>query len=348
VLDCQAGTAPVVDDSVACTDDSCDEGADVVVNAPNAGNCDNGLFCDGSETCDALLGCEGGSAPTLDDLVVCTDDSCDESTDTVVNAPNDGSCSDGQFCNGAETCDALLDCQAGTLVAVDDGVECTLDSCDEGGDLIVHAPDHGFCDNSQFCDGVETCDALLDCQAGTAPSVDDGVICTDDSCDEGADAIVNAVNDSNCDNGLFCDGAEICDAVLDCQAGTAPTIDDGVTCTDDSCDEAADSVVNGLNDGLCDDGDPCTADSCDGVTGCANDPIIGCADTDGDGVVDSEDNCPNDFNPGQEDRNGNGVGEACETILVPATPLAGLLLIGLLLTLAAGLLLRVKSEGRLS
>jgi Tol biopolymer transport system component len=35
-------------------------------------------------------------------------------------------------------------------------------------------------------------------------------------------------------------------------------------------------------------------------------------DTDGDGVPDSEDNCPNDFNDQQEDADGDGVGDVCD------------------------------------
>ena len=65
------------------------------------------------------------------------------------------------------------------------------------------------------------------------------------------------------DDGVFCNDAEVCDPVLDCQPGTPVVIDDGVACTDDSCDEAAN--------------DPCTAEVCDSVAGCSNDPIPGCA-----------------------------------------------------------------------
>ena len=35
-------------------------------------------------------------------------------------------------------------------------------------------------------------------------------------------------------------------------------------------------------------------------------------DTDGDGVIDSEDNCPDTFNPGQEDADRDAVGDACD------------------------------------
>jgi hypothetical protein len=192
------------------------------VNAANDANCDNGLFCDGAETCDAALDCQAGTPPVIDDGVSCTDDSCDEVNDVVVNAVNDANCDNGLFCDGAETCDATLDCQAGTPPVLDDGVGCTDDSCDEANDVVVNAANDANCDNGLFCDGSETCDALLDCQAGAPPAIDDGVGCTDDSCDEVNDVVVNAANDANCDNGLFCDGAETCDAVLDCTAGASP------------------------------------------------------------------------------------------------------------------------------
>ena len=36
-------------------------------------------------------------------------------------------------------------------------------------------------------------------------------------------------------------------------------------------------------------------------------------DSDGDGVPDTQDNCPNTYNPGQADSDGDGVGDACES-----------------------------------
>ena len=48
--------------------------------------------------------------------------------------------------------------------------------------------------------------------------------------------------------------------------------------------------------------------------------VIDTTDTDGDGVGDSQDNCPAVPNPGQEDGDGNGVGDACDTAEVDTTP----------------------------
>ena len=89
--------------------------------------------------------------------------------------------------------------------------------------------------------------------------------------------MVHSANASLCDDSLFCNGAETCDIVLDCQPGMPPALDDGVACTDDSCDEVGDAVVHAPDPGVCDDGDPCTAEACDAITGCSNSPIPGCA-----------------------------------------------------------------------
>ena len=233
---CQAGTPVSCGDGVSCTDDSCNEGTDSCDNATNQGLCDNGLFCDGSETCDAVLDCQPGTAPNCDDGVGCTVDSCNEASDSCDNGANDSLCDNGLFCDGSEICSPVLDCQAGIPVNCDDGVGCTVDSCNEGTDSCDNVTNDGLCDNGLFCDGPETCDALADCQPGAAPNCDDGVGCTDDSCNEGTDSCDNVTDDGLCDNGLFCDGPETCDALLDCQPGGDP-------CPDQSCDEDGDTCT---------------------------------------------------------------------------------------------------------
>ncbi|MCZ6649767.1 MAG: hypothetical protein O7D35_03795, partial [Acidobacteria bacterium] len=53
--------------------------------------------------------------------------------------------------------------------------------------------------------------------------------------------------DPDCDDGLFCNGAETCLATV-CQPGTPPVVEDGIGCTDDICDEAGEVVVITAND----------------------------------------------------------------------------------------------------
>ncbi len=250
-LDCQTGTAPDCNDGVACTDDSCNESTDSCDNVANDANCDNGLWCDGAETCHATLDCQAGTAPNCDDGVTCTDDTCNETTDSCDNIANDANCADGLFCNGAETCDPVFDCQAGSD-------PCPGQLCDEVNDVCIDCSGDPDCDDGLYCNGAETCVGGT-CQPGTAVDCNDGVSCTDDSCNETTDSCDNVANDANCpDNGLFCDGAEYCDAVNDCSSTGDPCLA-GETCneTTDTCDAAECSVPAD-----CDDGNACTTDDC--------------------------------------------------------------------------------------
>ena len=105
--------------------------------------------------------------------------------------------------------------------------------------------------------------------------------CTTDACDEDSDQVTHTPEDSACDNGLFCDGAETCSATDDCQPGAAPALDDSVTCTVDSCDEEADVVLHTPDLALCDDENACTLESCDPTEGCGHSPTDApCSDDD--------------------------------------------------------------------
>ena len=74
-----------------------------------AADCDDGVFCNGLESCDLLLGCQAGAPPTLDDGVACTVDSCSELDDVVLHVPTDLLCDDADACT-ADGCDALAGC----------------------------------------------------------------------------------------------------------------------------------------------------------------------------------------------------------------------------------------------
>ncbi len=267
---CEAGIAPDCDDAVDCTTDVCDEASDACDNTPDDNACDNGFFCDGDEACDPVLDCQPGTAPDCDDGVSCTADACDETADACDNAPDDGACGNGVFCDGAETCDPVAGCQAGAD-------PCPGEFCDEAGGVCIECLADGDCDDGLYCNGGETC-AAGTCQAGTPPACDDGIACTGDSCNETTDACDFAPNNGLCDNGSFCDGTETCDAVLGCQAGAPVVCDDAVGCTADSCDEAADACAFAPDHGACQNGAFCDgAEVCNPAAGCeaGGDPCAG-------------------------------------------------------------------------
>jgi len=109
------------------------------------------------------------------------------------------------------------------------------------------------CDDGRYCNGAEDCNEGA-CLPGTPIDCDDGVNCTDDSCDEIGDTCVHATNDGLCDDGLFCTGVETCDELAGCLTGTYP-------CAGLQCDEANDRCYC-LDDGECPDGDVCAWGHC--------------------------------------------------------------------------------------
>ncbi len=229
---CQPGTLVACDDGIPCTLDMCSYSyGDACIHWPVDQRCDNGLFCDGAEACDAVLDCIPGTDPCLGQL-------CDESIPACVECLTDADCDDGSVCNGTELC-AAGSCNPGLAVNCDDGVNCTVDSCDPIADVCMHTPFGVSCDNGLFCDGTETCDPVLDCQPGTPINCDDGIACTVDSCDEAAGSCQNTADDTQCDNGVFCDGAEVCDAATGCVAGGGP-------CPGQTCDEGTATCIDAL------------------------------------------------------------------------------------------------------
>jgi hypothetical protein len=99
-------------------------------------------------------------------------------------------CDDQLYCNGQERCDMGV-CRDGARPALDDGVACTADSCDEQSQAVVHAPTDSICDDQVFCNGAEIC-TPTGCAAGQPPTCDDSNICTADVCDTDADACDNS------------------------------------------------------------------------------------------------------------------------------------------------------------
>ena len=90
---------------------------------------------------------------------------------------------------------------------------------------------------------------------------DDGNPCTDDDCM--TNACSNVPDDSNDPNDdQFCNGLEVdCDAgVIVIQPGSIPDCEDGLPCTDDSCDEVNDVCINDPIPSSCAIGGACFAE----------------------------------------------------------------------------------------
>jgi hypothetical protein len=94
---------------------------------------------------------------------------------------------------------------------------------------------------------------------------DDLVDCTFDACDQELWRCRFTPDDSQCQNGIYCDGVERCDLKLGCRLDEPITCSDGVACTINTCDEATKGCLSEPRD-LDEDGDPdihCGGGDCD-------------------------------------------------------------------------------------
>jgi hypothetical protein len=257
-----------VADGATCTDNSACTGPDACLAGACAGGpavaCDDGLYCNGQETCAPESGCQAGPPLILTDELACTVDSCDEESDQPTHTPNDAVCDNGLYCDGQEVCGLILGCQSGPPLTVSDDVDCTVDSCDEASDTVIHAANDALCSDGLFCNGLELCDAAEGCQSTAPPQLDDAVSCTTDTCDDILDQILHVPVDALCDDTNACT-ADVCDALDGC---TYPPTD--APCSDDDPCTGQDACVDGACQGLpiLSEGPVCNNvdDDCDGET----------------------------------------------------------------------------------
>jgi hypothetical protein len=129
--------------------------------------------------------------------------------------------------------------------------------------------------------------------------------------------LVGCADDTDCDDGLFCNGTEICVGARAglrgvCVFGDPIVIDDGVPCTVDHCDEEIDTVRHTPDHARCD------PHACGGVLRC--DAVEGCVteDADGDGVSITDgdcDDCDPNRRPGRADLVRNEIDEDCDGVV---------------------------------
>ena len=320
---CQSGVCgghagnpcPGADGDLNCSE-ACSEAADACTSAdPDGSPCDDGLACNGTDTCSggSCSGHSGNQCPGPDGDSDCAE-SCSNEGGCSGFDPNGSACSDGVFCNGADSClSGSCSVHAGDPCPGGDGDGNCSESCDEAADACVAPDSNGSpCSDGVFCNGSDSCSAALcSVHAGNpCPGADSDGNCSE-SCNESADACDAAdPADSPCNDGTFCNGSDKC-------ASGACTIHSGNPCPggdgdgdcSESCKEATDACTAddpegaACNDGLfCNGTDVCASGACsvhagdpcpgpDGDSNCAescNEAADTCTAADGSGAACSD------------------------------------------------------------
>ncbi len=222
------------DDGDPCSADSCNNATS---SCTHVSSCDDGIAC----TVDSCAGTSCTHVPNdslCSDTGVCADAFCSVASGCV-SVPVSGPCDDGQFCNGVDTC-------SGGACTIHTGAPCAgLGECKDG------------C-NETF----DVCGSPF----GT-PCTEDGNACTDNVCDGGGNCIVLS-NSDLCDDGVFCNGVDVCvEGSCSFHVGD-PCLLAG-ECAD-SCVEAVRACRSPLFESCSSDGNACTDDYCDGLGGCGH------------------------------------------------------------------------------
>ena len=306
------GTPINCDDGNTCTNDLCLNGGCLYVYLNNQ-TCDDGNPCTVNDTC--VMGFCIGEDIQCEDNNTCTTDFCDVNNGQCVFQPcldgmscDDGDpctvldqcvngtcvgtpkvCSDGNFCNGMETCNITTGaCMPGIIPNCTDGDPCTQDICDNNLGMCLNPPVNG---NGTQCGitNVGACEFGVFVCNGTASNETNVVL----DCIGNIDPVMEICNDTidnDCD-GLVDEGCgQICETVQDCPQMICNDVicnmttnmcehthnneycDDGDVCTDH--DQCNDGICIGTPI-VCDDNEICTMDSCNSTTGlCQNVPVV--------------------------------------------------------------------------
>ena len=215
------------------------------------------------------------------EMTVCQKAACDDQHRVcMLDWVEEGTtCSDGDVCNGEETCQTTadgLECEPGDPLVCDDSNLCNgAETCDPADGCQLGQP--LTCDDANLCNGVESCDPADGCKPGEAlVCIDEDVCNGEETCDpiDGCMPGESLV----CDDEDVCNGEETCDPIDGCTPGESLVCADEDVCNGaETCDP-----IDGCQPGeelLCDDADACNGlETCDPIDGCtAGEPPV-CAD----------------------------------------------------------------------
>ena len=253
---CSAGkcesTTPTCDDGIACNgEETCDEDHDVCV--AGATTCASNEICDvKAKQCVATCsGCVINKICYADGLTdpanPCQACATTASTTAWTNKGDGVACDDGRFCTKGDTCNAGK-CESSTPTC-DDGIACNgQETCDEDHDVCVAGTT--TCASNEICDVkakqcVATCSGCVINKICYADGLTDPANPCQ-TCDTTASttAWTNKGDGVACDDGKFCTKGDRCNAGK-CESST-PTCDDGIACNgQETCDEDHDLCVAG-------------------------------------------------------------------------------------------------------
>jgi len=176
------------DDGNPCTEDVCNPKTGEC-GIPRSGNaCDDGIYCNGDDVCDAGDCTEHAGNP-------CSETSCNE-------GKNACECSQVAHCPGADI-SAEKHGSSGEWGTIDVGNDCQYDNT---------------CDEACSCSVAKT---TYECTAGSCVTTDKNIV--DPTCGSRS-----TTGDSCTDNGVFCDGDEVCSAgTCNSSPATVPTCPGG-------------------------------------------------------------------------------------------------------------------------
>jgi len=241
-------------------------------------DCDDGLACNGAETCNPMtLTCEAGSPPVCSlggADPQCNDAICAEPTGCVVQPKSNGTaCSDGNACTQTDAC------QSGSCAGTNPVVCAALDQCHVVGTCNPstgvcsnpNKPDGAACNDGFFCNGGDTC-LSGECTVHAGDPCVGGPECGN-VCNEAADNCLVASGTECRASAGPCDVAESCDGVNNtCPADAKSTAVCRPAAGDCDVAESCDGVNNACpadafkantvecraSGGVCDPAEKCT------------------------------------------------------------------------------------------